>query len=126
MHSPVRHQPAGIIPEPAEIKMKTVFVEGLLGSRSEPHVVVYASWYGTIWFHWDGFHPSLIGPTFYQTNLAQFSGLDIIYGVGILGAASLPLAHLYYFPIAFCGFHHDITFLNGIGQWLFHINVFPR
>src|SRR5690554_2959325 len=104
MHAPVCHQPARIIPEPPEIEMETIFVEGLLGRRPQPHVVIHPSRYWAVGFHRHRLHPSLIGPALHQTDLAQLTRLDIIDRVGILGAASLPLSYLNDFSIAFRSF----------------------
>src|SRR5690606_35381392 len=123
MHAPIRHQTARVIPKPAEIKMEAVFVKGLFWSRSKPHVIVHPRRSGTVGLNGHGFHPSLVGPALHQTNLSQLAGFDIIDGIGVLGAASLPLAYLYNLAISFGGLDHDVAFFNGICQWLFHIDV---
>src|SRR5690554_5394503 len=104
MHPPVGHQASGIIPKPAKIKMKAVFIKWSFGSRSQPHFVIYAGWNRGIGLYWYGLHPSLVSPTFYQTDIAQFARLNIIDGIRILGAASLPLPHLHDLSITLRGF----------------------
>ncbi len=48
MHAPVRHQPPGVVPEPAEVEMEPVPVEGPLRRRAQPHLVVDTRRHGLV------------------------------------------------------------------------------
>src|SRR5690606_6892553 len=126
MHPPVGHQTASIVPKPTEIKMESVFVEGTFWCWPKPHIIIHTSRWLAIGFHGYRLHPALIGPTFHQTNLPELSGFYKIDSRIILRTTSLPLPHLNNLSVAFGGFKHDVTLLDGIGQWLLHINVLPR
>ncbi len=70
MHAPVSHQPAGIIPKPAKIEMKAVLIERSFLRRSQPFLIINTGRGSAIGFDINRFHPSLVGPCFYQSNIA--------------------------------------------------------
>ena len=49
MHTPVCHQTTGIVPEPTEGKVETVWIKWTFGGRAQPHVIINARRYGSIW-----------------------------------------------------------------------------
>src|ERR1017187_4561710 len=125
MNAPVCHQAPGIIPEPAEIKMKTALVETADWPRSKPHGIIHACRRQCIRNNKSGLHPSLVTPNFYGSYISQHTALYIINGVFKMLLAALPLPALYCFIIPFlCGYHRS-AFPNGIANRFFTIHILP-
>src|SRR5450432_3775402 len=114
MHAPVCHQSAGIIPEPAKIKMKTACVETPGWSWSEPCFIVHARRWCAVRNNRAGFHPVLIAPDFHGTDISELTGIQKIQRVFEMFLAALPLATLYGTVIFLLSCYHGTAFANGI------------
>ena len=123
MDSPVRHQAAGIVPEPPESEVETIRVEWTQGSRPKPHVIVNPVGNGLIRLHWDGGAPALIGEDTDGADLAELAAVDKGHGILPMGIAALPLAHLDDSVVLLRGPDHDVALLDAVAQWFLAIYV---
>ncbi len=123
MHSPVGHQPACIIPEEAEVIMKTILIEIAFGCRAEPHVIIHTGGNSRIRDNRQCPLTGLISPHLYGSHAPQCATLHIGRSFIPVRVATLPLAHLHD-PVIFpCSPDHEVTLFDGIGQRFFHIYV---
>src|SRR4051812_25084336 len=96
MHTPVSHQTACIIPEPAEGEMETVRIERPGRRWPQPHLVINFRRRRLIRLLGYGVHPSLVGPCFHQPDIAKLAGTYKVNSVREVLHAALPLPYLYH------------------------------
>ncbi len=122
--SPVGHQPARVVPEPAEVEVEAVRVERAGRRRPEPHIVIDPVGDRLIRLHGNGLHPSLIGPGFDESQPTDRPRSDMLRRLGPMPSAPLPLADLYHGaePLRRC--YHQPTLADGVGEGLLHVHVF--
>src|SRR5215210_7325695 len=124
MYSPIGHQTTRIIPEPTEIKMKTAGIERLFRRRSEPHLVINSLWRHSIWYNGRGFHPSLVAPYLYRTDITELSGMNKINRIPEMLLATLPLTNLHNAVRFFLRGNHCAAFTNRVTNRFFNIYIF--
>ena len=95
VHAPIGHEAAGVIPEPTEVEMETVFVEGAFWRRAEPQIVIDTSGRLAVRRIADAGDPIEVNPAANETDFAEFAGMDEIDGVFEMRAAAPLRSHLH-------------------------------
>lgn len=121
--APVGHETAGIVPEPAEVEVEAVFVEGAGGCGAEPEVVIDAGGDGGVGGAAGVLDPVEVGPAADLADFADLSGADQFDGFGIVLAAAPVGAHLGDAIVAAGGIAEDAAFADGGGEGLFDVNI---
>ena len=124
VHAPIRHESAGIIPEPAEVEVEPVRIEGPVRRGAQPHVVIHTGRRCRIRLDWDWLHPPLVRPCLYGSDIPKCATLNEVDGVPPMRSASLPLPHLQN-PITVRprSIQQDVAFLQRVRQRLLQIYV---
>ena len=123
MNTPVGHQSTCVIPEEAEVVMESIGIKRTFGCRSEPHIIIDSCGNGAVRNNRKGGLVILVGPYLHSTDAADTAGLQKISCFIPVRIAALPLTNLYN-PVVFtCGFFHQVTFFNGIGQRFLYIHI---
>src|SRR6202012_6097871 len=125
MHAPIGHQPARIIPKPAEIEVKSTRIERNRFSWTEPSRIINARGWCSIRNYSGRRHPSLVAPNLYRADIAQLSALHKINRILKMLLAALPLARLHYFIVTLLSRYHRHTFADRIADGFFDIYIFP-
>ncbi|MNE01952.1 hypothetical protein D3C80_944100 [compost metagenome] len=123
MDSPIGHQATSVVPIPPKIEMKTIGIERPFWSWSQPLVIMNTRRNGGICQHRNTLHPTLISPSFDQTDFTQFSTMYKCHCISEMLLTTLPLPHLYNTIIFFRSGNHDFTFPNGVSNRFFNIYV---
>src|SRR3982751_4665282 len=94
MDTPIRHQPARVVPKPAEVKMEPVWIERPLGRRPEPLFVIHTDRRRAINRLPNGGQPIQVRPTSHQAYLAKLSRADHLRSLQNMFTATPLRAHL--------------------------------
>src|SRR2546425_9431263 len=76
MHPPVRHQTAGIIPEPPEIEMEPIRIECPLRRGPQPHIIIHPCGRRAVRRLADAWQPVQVRPPPHQAHLPQLARPD--------------------------------------------------
>src|SRR5450432_579248 len=106
MYAPVRHEATRIIPEPSEIKKVPTGIKLPCRCGAQPHFVIHARRRRRIRNYGTGFHPVLITPNFYSSDIPELAGIDKIKRILKMFLAALPLTSLDGAVIFFLRSHH--------------------
>src|SRR5204863_2254411 len=113
------HQSAGIIPKPAKIEMKPIWIEGPQRRGAEPHIVIDTGGRRAIGGFADARDPIQVSPAAHDANLSELAGFDELDGILLVFAAAPLRTHLDDALILAGSFQHRATFDDGAREWLF-------
>src|SRR5690606_23279806 len=126
MHTPVCHQAASVIPEPSEVEVKAILVEGALRCGAKPELVIYSSGRLTVRNDRYRLHPALICPDFHEPNLSQHTRSYNFKSLAVVGTAALPLTGLNHFAGFLLSLNHNPGLFDAVCDGFFNIDVFAR
>src|ERR1039457_832409 len=125
MHAPVGHQAAGVIPEPTEIKMKTVRIKMPFGRGAKPEFVIHAGGRITVRHMADARQPVEKSPRTREADLAKLAGADEFRGLDDVRGTAPLRTHLHDAVESLRSFKHRAAFINCFGQRFLGVNILP-
>ena len=122
----IRHLPAGVVPEPAEVIQTAIGVIRPLGGRAEEHVPVEIGGRGTVSRPSESRHDVAIRLHSHGDDFADVAVLNQLAGSAVVRPGPLLRAHLHH-PLLLVGHvDHPPPFTGKERQRLFDIDILPR
>ena len=121
--APVAHQPARVVPEPPEVEVEPVGVEGPPRRGAEPAVVVDALGRRAVGHVGHRGKKVQVGPRAHAADAPQGAAVHELHGLGPVRPAAHPLPALHDPAVVAGGGGHDLALIDRVGQRLLHVHV---